>query len=47
VAVFLLVMFAGSSFFQWFPSRGLTSDTWNQMSLIGKAADYFCISPCR
>src|SRR6185369_11989472 len=37
VAVFLLVMFAGGSFFQWFPSRGLTSDTWNQMSLVGKA----------
>jgi microcin C transport system permease protein len=33
-------MFAGGSFFQWFPSRGLTSDTWSQMSLIGKAADY-------
>jgi microcin C transport system permease protein len=41
VAVFLLVMFAGGSFFQWFPSRGLTSDGWNQMSLIGKVADYF------
>ena len=40
VAVFLLVMFAGGSFFQWFPSRGLTSDNWSQMSLIGKAADY-------
>src|SRR5712691_4036480 len=41
VAVFLLVMFAGGSFFQWFPSRGLTSDNWGQLSLIGKAADYF------
>ena len=41
VAVFLLVMFAGGSFFQWFPSRGLTSDSWNQMSMIGKVADYF------
>src|SRR6476660_2005142 len=39
-AVLLLVMFAGGSFFQWFPSRGLTSDNWSQMSLIGKAADY-------
>ena len=29
VAVFLLVMFAGGSFFQWFPSRGLTSDNWD------------------
>src|ERR1700716_2625601 len=41
VAVFLLVMFAGGSFFQWFPSRGLTSDGWNQLSLVGKMAGYF------
>ena len=41
VAVFLLVVFAGGSFFQWFPSRGLTSDSWNQMSMVGKVADYF------
>jgi microcin C transport system permease protein len=41
VAVFLLVMFAGGSFFQWFPSRGLTSDNWTQLSLLGKLADYF------
>src|SRR5262249_13134031 len=41
VAVFLLVMFAGGSFFQWFPSRGLTSEGWSQMSLLGKLADYF------
>src|SRR5947207_1137793 len=32
VAVFLLVVFAGGSFFQWFPSRGLTSDYWGQLS---------------
>ncbi len=41
VAVFLLVMFAGASFFQWFPSRGLTSDNWDQLSLLGKIGDYF------
>jgi microcin C transport system permease protein len=41
VAVFLLVMFAGGSFFQWFPSRGLTSDNWSQLTLIGKVVDYF------
>ena len=37
VAVFLLVMFAGGSFFQWFPSRGLTSDAWAQVlgAIIG------------
>src|SRR5215510_12944276 len=39
-AVLLLVVFAGGSFFQWFPSRGLTSDNWAQLSLVGKAADY-------
>ncbi len=40
-AVLLLIMFAGSSFFQWFPSRGLTSDNWDQLSLFGKISDYF------
>jgi len=41
IAVLLLIVFAGSSFFQWFPSRGLTSDNWDQLSLIGKVVDYF------
>jgi microcin C transport system permease protein len=41
VAVLLLIVFAGSSFFQWFPSRGLTSDNWEQLSLFGKVVDYF------
>jgi len=40
-AVLLLVLFAGGSFFQWFPSRGLTSDYWSQLSLFGKVTDYF------
>jgi microcin C transport system permease protein len=40
-AVLLLILFAGSSFFQWFPSRGLTSDNWDQLSLLGKIGDYF------
>ncbi|MFA5899327.1 MAG: microcin C ABC transporter permease YejB [Hyphomicrobium sp.] len=40
-AVLLLVVFAGSAFFQWFPSRGLTSDNWDQLSLFGKIVDYF------
>ncbi len=40
VAVFLLVVFAGGSFFQWFPSRGLTSDNWEQLSWFGKIKDY-------
>jgi microcin C transport system permease protein len=41
VAVLLLIVFAGSSFFQWFPSRGLTSDNFEQLSLVGKVVDYF------
>jgi microcin C transport system permease protein len=41
VAVLLLVLFAGGSFFQWFPSRGLTSEYWDQLSLTGKVMDYF------
>jgi microcin C transport system permease protein len=41
VAVLLLVLFAGGSFFQWFPSRGLTSEYWHQLSLWGKVVDYF------
>ncbi|MDQ8699311.1 microcin C ABC transporter permease YejB [Hyphomicrobium sp. LHD-15] len=41
VAVLLLIVFAGSSFFQWFPSRGLTSDNFDQLSLFGQIVDYF------
>lgn len=40
-AVLLLILFAGSSFFQWFPSRGLFSDNWDDLSLFGKIRDYF------
>lgn len=39
-AVLLLILFAGSSFFQWFPSRGLFSDNWDELSFIGKVGDY-------
>ncbi len=39
-AIVLLVLFAGGSYLQWFPLRGLTSDNWEQLSLIGKVADY-------
>jgi microcin C transport system permease protein len=41
IAVLLLILFAGGSFVQWFPSRGLTSDNWAQLSLWGKVIDYF------
>ena len=39
-AVLLIVLFAGGSFWQIFPSRGLVSDDWASLSLIGKAGDY-------
>jgi microcin C transport system permease protein len=39
-AILLLVLFAGGSYWQWFPLRGLTSDNWEQMSLAGKIGDY-------
>ncbi len=40
-AILLLVLFAGGSYFQWFPLRGLTSDNWEDLSLLGKIGDYF------
>ncbi|NNE84547.1 MAG: microcin C ABC transporter permease YejB [Alphaproteobacteria bacterium] len=40
-AVLLIVLFAGGSFVDWFPLRGLVSDNWSELSLIGKVADYF------
>ncbi|MEZ5777867.1 MAG: microcin C ABC transporter permease YejB [Paracoccaceae bacterium] len=40
-AIMLIVLFAGGSYWRIFPLRGLTSDNWEQLSLIGKALDYF------
>ncbi|KAF0813167.1 Inner membrane ABC transporter permease protein YejB [Andreprevotia sp. IGB-42] len=40
LGVVLLVLFGGGSFWQIFPLRGLTSDNWAQLSLLGKVADY-------
>ena len=40
-AVMLLVLFAGGSYFQWFPLRGLTSDNWDSLSWPMKILDYF------
>lgn len=40
-AIALVVLFAGGSFWQIFPLRGLTSDNWEELSLLGKVADYF------
>lgn len=40
-AVLLIVLFAGGSYWRIFPLRGLTSDNWEQLSMLGKVADYF------
>jgi microcin C transport system permease protein len=40
-AVLLVVLFAGGSYLDWFPLRGLTSDNFSELSFPGKVADYF------
>jgi microcin C transport system permease protein len=41
IAVLLLVLFAGGSYWQIFPLRGLTSDNFDELSWGGKILDYF------
>jgi microcin C transport system permease protein len=36
-----MVLFAGGSFFDWFPLRGLTSDNWHDLSWPARILDYF------
>jgi microcin C transport system permease protein len=40
-AILLIILFAGGSFFDWFPLRGLTSDNWEQLSWPARIVDYF------
>jgi len=40
-AVMLMIFFAGGSYWRIFPLTGLTSDNWEELSLLGKIADYF------
>ena len=40
-AIMLIVVFAGGTYFSWFPLRGLTSDNFAELSVMGKVADYF------
>lgn len=39
-AILLIVLFAGGSFFDLFPLRGMVSDNFDQLSLFGKITDY-------
>lgn len=40
LAIALIVLFGGGSFWSIFPLRGLVSDYWSQLGLIGKITDY-------
>jgi microcin C transport system permease protein len=40
-AILLVVLFAGGSYFNWFPLRGLTSEDFATLTLTGKIKDYF------
>jgi microcin C transport system permease protein len=40
-AILLIILFAGGTYFNWFPLRGLVSVNFDQLSLVGKILDYF------
>ena len=40
-AILLIVVFAGGRYLDWFPLRGLVSPNFDDLSLLGKIADYF------
>jgi microcin C transport system permease protein len=40
-ALLLIVLFAGGSYFKWFPLRGLVSDDWSTFDPLHKVLDYF------
>ncbi|MBV7396302.1 microcin C ABC transporter permease YejB [Mameliella sediminis] len=40
-AILLLVLFAGGSYLQIFPIRGLVSDNWEDLNIFMKVVDYF------
>ena len=40
-AILLVVLFAGGSFLDWFPLRGLTSQNWEELDWLERIVDYF------
>ncbi|MBL7004520.1 MAG: microcin C ABC transporter permease YejB [Gammaproteobacteria bacterium] len=40
-AILLIVLFAGGSFLDWFPLRGLVSDNWQELAWYELVLDYF------
>ena len=41
LGVLLIVLFAGGTFLDWFPLRGLTSDNWAELGRLDRVKDYF------
>jgi microcin C transport system permease protein len=41
LAVALIVLFAGGTYFSWFPLRGIVSDHWAELAWPARIADYF------
>ena len=40
-AILLIILFAGGSYYDWFPMRGLVSEDFDQMGFFEKIGDYF------
>ena len=40
-AVLLIILFAGGTYLDWFPLRGLVSEDWENLGWLGKITDYF------
>ncbi len=40
-AILLVILFAGGTYLDWFPLRGLVSDNWNELSWPDRIIDYF------
>jgi len=41
LAIMLIVLFAGGSYYDWFPLRGLVSDNFDELTLWAQIKDYF------
>lgn len=41
LAIILIVIFAGGSYYDWFPLRGLVSDNFSELTVWGQIKDYF------
>jgi len=39
-AILLIILFAGGTYFDWFPLRGIVSDNWSELSTFEKVKDY-------